>query len=278
MTYEERIRAAYPQLSKSFGRLADFLLDSYIEAAFMTATELGHAVNVDATTVVRFSQQLGYAGYPELLREIRDKIKSQILTQPENTSHADNLNGVIDSSMRELENLFEQTRRLLDPAPLSRLIQKIHLSDRVFLIPDSHTRLAAYTLLNALERGRYTAVTVPSTALDLARALRLASPQSLLLAIETGAEASQTAEALRAARQGGIPTAAILGAASLPAAQAAETVLFAQAQPSIETSAMLLNAIAYVIGQSLRWQFPQRFQHADEDISELAARLQQPPA
>ena len=71
MTYEERIREAYPHLSKSFARLADFILDSYLETAFMTATELGHAVNVDATTVVRFSQQLGYAGYPELLREIQ---------------------------------------------------------------------------------------------------------------------------------------------------------------------------------------------------------------
>ncbi len=72
MTYEERIRQERSDMSKSFARLADYLLDSYIEASFMTASELAHALNLDAATVVRFSQHLGYKGYPELLREIRD--------------------------------------------------------------------------------------------------------------------------------------------------------------------------------------------------------------
>ena len=38
MTYEERIRRDRPAMSKSFAKLADFLLDSYIEASFMTAS------------------------------------------------------------------------------------------------------------------------------------------------------------------------------------------------------------------------------------------------
>ena len=67
MTYEDRIRKERPGMSKSFAKLADFLLDSYIEAAFMTASELAHELNLDAATVVRFSQHLGYKGYPELL-------------------------------------------------------------------------------------------------------------------------------------------------------------------------------------------------------------------
>jgi DNA-binding MurR/RpiR family transcriptional regulator len=53
-------------MSKSFARLADFLLDSYVEASFMTASELAQELNLDAATVVRFSQQLGYSGYPKL--------------------------------------------------------------------------------------------------------------------------------------------------------------------------------------------------------------------
>ena len=43
LTYEERIRHERPGMSKSFAKLADFLLDSYIEASFMTASELAHA-------------------------------------------------------------------------------------------------------------------------------------------------------------------------------------------------------------------------------------------
>jgi hypothetical protein len=44
MQYEDRIRRERPDMSKSFAKLADFLLNSYIEAAFMTASELAHAL------------------------------------------------------------------------------------------------------------------------------------------------------------------------------------------------------------------------------------------
>ena len=86
MSYVSRIRTARPKMSKSFAKLADFLLDSYIEAAFMTATELAHAVDVDATTVVRFSQQLGYSGYPELLRDVREHVKRDLLIRPQESN------------------------------------------------------------------------------------------------------------------------------------------------------------------------------------------------
>jgi len=48
MSYEERIRRERPNMSKSFARLADFLLDSYVESAFMTASELAHELDLDA--------------------------------------------------------------------------------------------------------------------------------------------------------------------------------------------------------------------------------------
>jgi DNA-binding MurR/RpiR family transcriptional regulator len=278
MTYEERIRAAYPSFSKSFVRLADFILDSYLEAAFMTATELGHAVNVDATTVVRFSQQLGYAGYPELLREIRDKIKSQLLAQPQNATNADSIEGVLQSAMKELDSLFEQTRKLLEPEKIYKLLDYVQRAEKVILIPDTHARPAAYTLRNIFERGRFQVSQSETGAMDLARTLRNADSNTLLIALETGAESSHIAAALREARESGIHTAAILGAASLPCAQTAELVLFAHSQPTLEMGVMLLNAIAYAVGHALRWRFPERYNGADQKVDDLVARIQEPVA
>ena len=71
VSYEKRIREARPRMSKSFARLAEFILDSYVQSALMTATELAHQVDVDAATVVRFAQMLEYRGFPELQREIK---------------------------------------------------------------------------------------------------------------------------------------------------------------------------------------------------------------
>ena len=71
----EKIRQLYPQFTKSQRKLADFIANHYQEAAFMTASELAHALNLDAATVVRFSQFLGYSGFPELQHEIRERVR-----------------------------------------------------------------------------------------------------------------------------------------------------------------------------------------------------------
>src|SRR5512135_3525983 len=122
MTYEERIRQERPNMSKSFAKLADFLLDSYIKASFMTASELAHALNLDAATVVRFSQHLGYKGYPELLREIRDKVRRNLLYEPENVSQPDSLPSVVTAAMENLSHELDQMRLMLDIDSIEKLV------------------------------------------------------------------------------------------------------------------------------------------------------------
>ena len=273
MTYEERIREAYPSFSKSFARLADFLLDSYLEAAFMTATELGHAINVDATTVVRFSQQLGYGGYPELLREIREKIKSQLLAQPQKTGEAESLDDVVGTAMAELDSLFEQTRRLLDTGVVQRLVNRIDAAGKIYLLPDSHARSAAQILQNNFDRGGYTTATVDPGVIEIARVIRLIKKKDLLIAIQAIPESDRISAALREAKSAGAKTAAILGAASFASAQQSDLVLFAYAQPSVDLTTIVLNAMAYTVGRSLRWQFPDRFSGSDQSILSLASRI-----
>ena len=76
--YREKIREYYDHLSRSYRKVADYIMSNYYEVAFMTAAQLAYAVGVDTTTVVRFSQRLGYNGYPELLQDVREQVKSEI--------------------------------------------------------------------------------------------------------------------------------------------------------------------------------------------------------
>ena len=76
--YRQKIRDYYERLSRSYRRVADFVLSNYYEVSFMTAAQLAFAVGVDTTTVVRFSQRIGYNGYPELLHDIRAQVKAEI--------------------------------------------------------------------------------------------------------------------------------------------------------------------------------------------------------
>ena len=70
--FREQIRKHYDHLSRSYRRVADFILSDYRTAAFMTAAALADAVDVDTTTVVRFAQRLGYPGFPELIEDIQE--------------------------------------------------------------------------------------------------------------------------------------------------------------------------------------------------------------
>ena len=50
--------------SKGQKLIANYIMNSYDKAAFMTASKLGKTVNVSESTVVRFAVELGYDGYP----------------------------------------------------------------------------------------------------------------------------------------------------------------------------------------------------------------------
>jgi DNA-binding MurR/RpiR family transcriptional regulator len=276
LSYEDRIREAYPKLSKSFARLADFLLDNYIEAAFMTATELGHVVNVDATTVVRFSQQLGYEGYPQLLRDIRDKIKSQLLVQPTKAGDEESLPGVLETAMGELSNIFEQTYKLIDAETVGNVIRGIDNAQRIFLIPDTPTQAAAHALLDLLQTGGYPVSIAHNDRADLARLINQLKEGDLLIALEVTEGIQLIAQALREARAAGYKTVSLAGAASLDTARVAELVIAAQAQPSVELGVMLINAMIFAIGRALQWTNPDRYRNAASRIQSISKKLQNP--
>ena len=50
-----KIDALYSKLSKGHKKLADYIMENYDKAAFMTAARLGETVGVSESTVVRFS-------------------------------------------------------------------------------------------------------------------------------------------------------------------------------------------------------------------------------
>src|SRR4030042_5872874 len=136
MTYEQNIRRQRADMSKSFAKLADFLLDSYVEASFMTASELAHTLNLDAATVVRFSQYLSYAGFPELQQEIRDRVKEDLLRRPSEAEIEGSVPAIVNAAMRELSLAMEHTRISLDTDSLDRLVERIGEVRRIVILRD----------------------------------------------------------------------------------------------------------------------------------------------
>ena len=71
-----RIEEGLPGFSKGQKQIARYIMEHYEQAAYMTAAKIGALVGVSESTVVRFANELGFAGYPELQRGLQELIRT----------------------------------------------------------------------------------------------------------------------------------------------------------------------------------------------------------
>jgi DNA-binding MurR/RpiR family transcriptional regulator len=76
------IQARFDDFSRSQKDVAQYIVDHLDEVAFQTAEELARRANTSSSTVVRFSQALGFEGYPELQQSAREEYRRRHATSP----------------------------------------------------------------------------------------------------------------------------------------------------------------------------------------------------
>jgi DNA-binding MurR/RpiR family transcriptional regulator len=72
------IQARFDEFSRSQKDVAQYIVDHLDEVAFQTAEELARRANTSSSTVVRFSQALGFEGFPELQGQARDEYRRRM--------------------------------------------------------------------------------------------------------------------------------------------------------------------------------------------------------
>ena len=80
------IRARFDEFSRSQKDVAQYIVDHLDEAAFQTAEELARRASTSSSTVVRFSQALGFEGFPELQQAARDEYRRRPPGMPGDSS------------------------------------------------------------------------------------------------------------------------------------------------------------------------------------------------
>ncbi len=73
-----KIETMMPEFSKGQKQIGRYMLEHYDKAAYLTASKLGAIVNVSESTVVRFANELGFEGYPELQRSLQELIRTKL--------------------------------------------------------------------------------------------------------------------------------------------------------------------------------------------------------
>ena len=63
-------------MSKSHKLIGNYIMENSEKVINMTATSLGEKIGISESTVVRFANELGFKGYPELQKALRNLIKT----------------------------------------------------------------------------------------------------------------------------------------------------------------------------------------------------------
>lgn len=272
-SYADRIRAARPRLSKSFQRLADYILDSYVQAALMTASELAHQVDVDSATVVRFAQALDYSGFPELQDEIKARVIQELLLRPKESAEPDSLPAVADKSFKELSEALDRKRRMMDTGPLEAVLKAVRDAKRILILADAQGQFIVNELIRHLQAVGLVSLALPCDERSAARGLASAAAGDFLIVIDMLDETPLLSIALAQAKAAGLRTAAMVGSASFAAAQRADIVLEVQSQEQGDNAPVLLAALVYALGSSLRWRFADEYKQRQTGSEKLLKRF-----
>src|SRR5215469_6160497 len=96
------ITARFDEFSRSQKDVAQYIVDHLDEAAFQTAEELARRANTSSSTVVRFSQALGFEGFPELQAAAREEYR-RVHAQPQRSGAGENSTPLFSLDQNEFE-------------------------------------------------------------------------------------------------------------------------------------------------------------------------------
>lgn len=249
------IQNNFNRLSKGQKLIAEFIMDNYDRAAFMTAAALGEAVGVSESTVVRFANTLGYEGYRELQKELQELIKSKLTTvqrislSKDFTDYENALKQVIKKDMDNIEKTLNE----IDYQAFQRAVEITLEANNVFILGlRSSSFLAGYLgfYLNFLLDNVKIIVSGPN---DVFEQLLKATNKDVIIGISYPRYSKRTLEALDYGMEKECKIIGITDSLISPAAQYADVTLIASSSmlsfvDSLVAPMSLINAFIVAIG------------------------------
>lgn len=131
------IKSNHYKFSKGQKQIAQFIIEHYDKAAFMTAAKIGETVDVSESTVVRFASSIGFSGFPELQKSLQVLIKNKLTTVQRIGLDEDLSEDADMIHKRIIRNEINSMRYLLeniDTDALDRATDLILNADKVYIL------------------------------------------------------------------------------------------------------------------------------------------------
>ena len=262
------VQESMPTFSKGQRRIANYILESYDKAAFMTASKLGKIVGVSESTVVRFAAELGYDGYPSMQRSLQKMIRrrlnsvQRIEVSNDRIGDHDILSTVLQSDMEKIRLTLEAVDR--DSFELAA--DAIVSARRIYII-GVRSAAAIVTFLSFNMHLIFDNVITVSTntVSEIFERLIRVGPEDVVIGISFPRYSRRTVEAMRLARDRGATTIAITDSDASPLAPIATYLLKARSDmvsfvDSLVAPLSLANALLVAVSRRKSGELSQTFQ------------------
>lgn len=125
---------SYREFSSGQKKVGDLFFREPIFLAFSSALEVGRRVNVSESTVIRWTQKLGYKGYAEFQHVVQRKLAEERLEKAEQKMseavvEQSFLRNLLDADISNIVKLKES----INENELLQVVDKISQADRIFV-------------------------------------------------------------------------------------------------------------------------------------------------
>lgn len=263
-----QIRQNQHTFSKGQKRIAEYILESYDKAAFMTASKLGKTVGVSESTVVRFAVELGFDGYPSMQKTLQEIVRNRLTSVQRIEVASDRMGSqdVLSSVLQADIDSIRRTGELLDRAEMDASVQAILNAGTIYLVGiRSSAALASY--LNFYFRNFFSRVVLisPAATSELFEQLRCVQKGDVLIGISLPRYSSSTVKVMQYAHDSGATVIAITDKPDAPAGKVADHVLIAKSDmvsvvDSLVAPMSVINALIVSVAQERKSEVVKTFE------------------
>jgi DNA-binding MurR/RpiR family transcriptional regulator len=230
-TLSAYIQARFDDFSRSQKDVAQYIVDHLDEVAFQTAEELARRANTSSSTVVRFSQALGFEGFPELQGSARDEYRRRVAAGLEGGTAGATPLFSLDQS--EFETAVaadhvnvEETARKVSRTDVEAAIDAIADARRVLIAGTDQMAFFASYLRHLLMLLDLPAEVVASASQEALSKLGRIDEETLVIGLSAGRPHPLVARAMKLARHRKARTLAITDATLSEVAKVAQIRLY----------------------------------------------------
>ncbi len=271
MNLLEQIENSLSTMSKGHKLLANYILNNYDKASYMTALKLSKAIGISESTVVRFAYHLGFEGYPGFQKALKESVQSNLTSIQRLTMHQDEMDNsnVLDVVLKSDMKTIKTTLENMDKNVFNKAVDTLICAGKIYVIGLRSSSFLADFLVHYLSYLLPDNVCVMSSHADPFEYLVRLTKDDCVVGISFPRYSNTTKEAMAYAKELGAKTIAITDNSISPLVKVATYPLFALSNTnsiadSLVAPLSVINAIVAAVSMKRGKQALDYFEKLEE--------------